>query len=122
VTIQAAGLRSDNAVRDRHLHDKLLEVERFPTITLTARQFTPAPAANGAHGEGVLVGVLALHGVERAVSIPLRYTIDGRQMQAQARFTIDLTDFALTPPSLLGVTVRRQVVVEASFVAAELER
>jgi polyisoprenoid-binding protein YceI len=122
VTIQAGGLKSDNAVRDRHLHEKVLEVGRFPTIVLTAREFKAAPAANGTRGEGVLVGVLALHGVERPVSIPLRYTVENGQMQAQARFTIDLTDFALVPPSLLGLTVRKQVVVEAEFVAAGMSR
>jgi polyisoprenoid-binding protein YceI len=122
VTVQAGTLRSDNAVRDRHLHEKVLEVGRFPTIVLTAREFKPAPAANGARGEGVLVGVLALHGVERPISVPLRYTIDNGQMQAQARFTIDLTDFALVPPSLLGLTVRKQVLVEAEFVAAGVAR
>ena len=116
ITVQVTELRSDNAARDRHLRDKVLEVERFPTITLTAREFKPAPAANGARGEGVLVGVLALHGVERPVRVPLRYTVDSGQLQAQARFTIDITDFGLVPPSLLGLTVRKQVVVEASFV------
>lgn len=116
VTVQAAELRSDNAARDKHLREKVLEVQRFPTITLTAREFKPAPAANGARGEGVLVGVLALHGVERPITIPLQYTVDNGQLQAHARFAIDLTDFAVVPPSLLGLTVRKQVVVEASFV------
>jgi polyisoprenoid-binding protein YceI len=100
----------------------VLDVGRFPTIVLTAREFRPAPAANGVRGEGLLVGTLTLHGVERPVSVPLRYTVENGHMQAQGRFTIDITDFALVPPSLLGLTVRKHVVVEADLVAAGTAR
>lgn len=118
VAVQAQGLQSDNAVRDQHLRDKLIEVGRFPTITLKAREFTPAGGANGARGEGVLSGSLTLHGVERPVRIPLRYSVDNGVLHATARFSIKLTDFSLPPPRMLGLAVRDEVVVEAQLVAA----
>jgi len=122
IAVNAPGLRSDNAVRDQHLHDKVLDTGRFPAITLTAREFKPAPTANGEKGEGLLVGVLSLHGVERPVSIPIQYTLRNGVLQATARFSITLTDFAVVPPRMLGLTVRNQVAVEASFVAAGAPR
>lgn len=118
IAIQALGLRSENAARDHHLHDKVLEIARFPAITFTAREFRPAPAANGMRGEGLLVGVLALHGVERPVNVPIRYTLEGGLLQASGRFSVNLADFALTPPRLLGLKVRDEVVIEAQLVAS----
>jgi polyisoprenoid-binding protein YceI len=118
VAVQAQGLQSDNAIRDQHLREKLIEVGRFPAITLKAREFRPANGANGARGEGILAGTLTLHGIERPVSIPLRYTVDNGLLQATARFSINLTDFALVPPRLLGLAVRNEVIVEAQLVAA----
>lgn len=118
IAIQAQGLRSENAARDQHLHDRVLEIGRFPAITFTAREFRPAPAANGVRGEGVLVGVLLLHGVERPVSVPIRYTLEGGLLQATGRFTVSLPDFELTPPRLLGLKVRNEVVIETQLVAS----
>jgi polyisoprenoid-binding protein YceI len=118
VAVQAQGLQSDNAIRDQHLREKVIEVGRFPAITLRAREFRPAAGANGARGEGILAGTLTLHGIERPVSIPLRYNVDNGTLQATARFAINLRDFALVPPRMLGVAVRNEVIVEANLVAA----
>jgi polyisoprenoid-binding protein YceI len=118
VAIEAQGLHSDNAIRDQHLRDKVIEVGRFPAITLRAREFRPADGANGARGEGILAGTLTLHGVERPVSIPLRYQVDKGILRATARFSINLTDFAVVPPRMLGLAVRNEVIVEAQLVAA----
>lgn len=118
VAVQAQALQSDNAIRDQHLREKLIEAGRFPAITLRAREFKPADGANGARGEGVLAGTLALHGIERPINIPLRYTVDHGMLQATARFSINLTDFGLVPPRMLGLAVRNEVIVEAQLVAA----
>jgi polyisoprenoid-binding protein YceI len=110
-------LRSDNGARDQHMQDKLLEVARFPAVTLTAREFRPAATASGTQGDGVLLGTLALHGVERPVTVPMRYVLNGAGLQATAQFTVNLTDFQMTPPRLLGLKVRNEVVIEARVVA-----
>jgi polyisoprenoid-binding protein YceI len=117
IALDAGTLRSDNAARDRHMHEHLLEVARFPSVTFTAGEFRPGPAAAGGRGEGVLVGTLTLHGVARPVSVPVRYAVDGTTLQATGRFSLDLADFAMTPPRLLGLKVRNQVVIEAQLVA-----
>jgi polyisoprenoid-binding protein YceI len=116
VAVQAQELKSDNAIRDAHLRDKVIEVGRFPAITLKAREFRPADGASGARGEGILAGTLTLHGIERPVRIPLRYSVDHGILQATARFSINLGDFGLVPPRMLGLSVRNEVVVEARLV------
>ncbi len=117
VSIDPGKLRSDNAARDRHMWERLLEVGRFPAVTFRAREFRPSPGAGAAGGEGVLVGVLELHGVQRPAVVPVRYAVNGSVLQASGRFTLNLADFQMTPPRLLGLTVRDEVGIEVRLVA-----
>ncbi len=49
-------LKSDNARRDQHMYEQVLEVARFPKATFTAGEFRPNGAGDG---QGVLVGSFA---------------------------------------------------------------
>lgn len=111
-------LKTDNALRDQHMRDTLLEVGRFPRATFTASEFRPAPGAKMEGGEGTLSGTLTLHGIERPVSLPIRYAVNGTTLQGEGTLLVKLTDFGMTPPRLLGLKVRDQVTVEIRLVAA----
>lgn len=115
VSVDLRQLKSDNARRDQHLYEQVLEVARFPRAIFTAGEFRPSGAGDG---QGLLVGRFALHGVERAVSVPIRFTLEGSTLRASGTFTIALTDFGMTPPRLLGLKVRDQAVVEIRLVAS----
>ena len=117
VSVDLRTLKSDNAVRDQHMHDKLLEVGRFPEATFSASEFRPADGAGKESGEGTLSGSLTLHGVERPVSLPIRFTLNGRTLRGEGNLSVKLTDFQMTPPSLLGIKVRDQVTVQIRLVA-----
>lgn len=111
-------LKSDNAARDRHMYEKLLEVDRFPSVSFTAAEFRPAPGAGTSGGEGTLLGTLQLHGVERPVSVPVRFALDGTALQGEGTLVVKLTDFAMTPPRLLGLKVRDSVTVQIRLFGA----
>jgi polyisoprenoid-binding protein YceI len=115
IAVDARGLRSDNAARDQHMHDKVLETAQFPAVTLVATAYRPD---SGTPGAGTLVGTLTLHGVDRPVTVPVRFERNGRTLRGQARFTLALADFRMTPPRLLGVKVRDTVDVVVHVVAA----
>ncbi len=108
-------LKSDNARRDQHMYEQVLEVARFPKATFTAGEFRPNGAGDG---QGVLVGTFALHGVERVVSVPIRFKLEGNTLRGDGTFTIALTDFGMTPPRLLGLKVHDRAVVEIRLVGS----
>jgi polyisoprenoid-binding protein YceI len=116
ITVDARGLRSDNPKRDQHMHEVVLEAAQFPTVRLVASAFRPdsGPAAVG----GTLVGTLSLHGVDREVTIPVRFERNGRTLHGNARFTIALADFRITPPRMLGLKVHDTVDVVVRLVAS----
>lgn len=116
VSVDLRSLKSDNAKRDQHMYDQLLEVARFPSATLTAGELR-AGSPGAADRQGMLVGTLKLHGVERIVRVPIRFALDGRTLRGEGAFTINLTDFGMTPPRLLGLKVREQLTVEIRLVA-----
>lgn len=118
VSVDLRTLKSDNALRDQHMHQNLLEIGRFPRATFTAGEFRPAPGARKESGEGTLSGVLMLHGVERPVSLPIRFSMNGTTILGEGTLSVKLADFNMTPPRLLGLKVRDQVTVQIHFVAA----
>ncbi len=111
-------LKSDNALRDQHMHDNLLEVARFPRATFTASEFRPAPGAKMESGEGTLSGALTLHGIERPANLTIHYAVNGTTLQGEGTLSVKLTDFGMTPPRLLGLKVWDQVTVAIRLVAA----
>lgn len=112
LSVDAGRLESDNAARDKHMRERVLEVSRFPTISLTATTFHPAGET-----EGTLEGRLALHGVERPLTVPVRIGREGAALRADARFDLALADFGMAPPRLLGLKVRDTVTVQVRVVA-----
>jgi polyisoprenoid-binding protein YceI len=118
VSVDLRTLTSDNALRDRHMRQSLLEVDRYPRAIFTAGEFRPAPGARQEGGGGTLSGVLTLHGVERPVSLPIHFTVNGTTLQGEGTLRVRLTDFKMTPPRLLGIKVRDQVTVQIHLVAA----
>ncbi len=114
VSVDPRTLASDNAARDKHMHERLLEVERFASITLAAAGFRPADGA-----AGTVAGTLALHGVARPVAVPVRFVRVGQALRGEARFEVALADFGMAPPRLLGLKVRDTVTVEVRLVAVQ---
>jgi polyisoprenoid-binding protein YceI len=116
IAVDARGLTSDNAKRDQHMHEKVLETAQFPAVRLLASAFRPDSGA--AAPNGTLVGTLSLHGVDRQVTIPVRFERNGRTLRGDARFTIALADFRITPPRMLGLKVHDTVDIVVHLVAS----
>jgi polyisoprenoid-binding protein YceI len=118
--VDLTGLDSGISLRDRHLRETYLEVERgaaFREAILTdIRLEDPLPAGGGDH-ETAFSGTLSLHGVERAVEGEAGLRRRAGSVRVEARFSLSLADFEIPPPRYLGVGVRDRVRVEVTFEA-----
>lgn len=116
--VPLAELTTGIALRDRHMRDKYLEVAKFPDTRLTVPLASlPTPAA-GAPVRGELKGTLTLHGVQK--EIPFQYEAScnaDKLCSAKGSFTINIKEFGVIVPTYLGVTLKPDVAVEASFEA-----
>ena len=118
ITVPLANLSTGIGLRDKHMKEKYLEVAKFPSAVLNvARTALKVPAA----GDKVEIDVPAtvnLHGQTRPVTIHYDAKRDGSTLVAHGKFHINMTDFGITVPSYLGVTVKPEVDVSADFRAA----
>ncbi|MXZ71368.1 MAG: YceI family protein [Acidobacteria bacterium] len=117
-------LDSGIELRDSHLRDNYLELERGPEFREAVLSGigldNPLPDGAGRHDTG-FSGTLSLHGVERPIEGEVELRRGDGQMRVEATFSISLEAFDIPPPRYLGVGVRDTVEVTVAFDAAPAE-
>jgi len=111
-------------LRNRHLRDRYLEVDRgsdFTHAVLTAVVLGAMPPADSA-GRTSFGGTLTLHGTSRSVSGDTRIEPHPNGRRVEAEFAISLSSFEIPPPRYLGIGVQDEVRVRVNFVAVEAGR
>ena len=111
-TLEPGRFDSGNFARDGNARFTVFNTGEFPTATLEGTLPLPAPLrAAAASGEttATFSGTLSLHGVVREVSFPVTVVRDGARADASGTFTVLLSDYGMTRPSLFGTLVNDRV-------------
>jgi polyisoprenoid-binding protein YceI len=114
VAVDLASGDTGNQRRDRDMHRKVLESERFPQAVLTVEAVEGALPADGASAELTLRGVLALHGGEHPVEVAVEVSRSGDRVEARARLTVPYVEWGLEDPSSFVLRVDKEVEVEVT--------
>jgi polyisoprenoid-binding protein YceI len=115
LVVPLANLSTGIGLRDQHMKDRYLEIARYPDTTLTLARSALKLPSGGEPVEADAPATLQLHGQTRPVSVHYQATRDGDAFAAQGRFRINMTEFGVNVPSYLGVTVKPDVDVSATF-------
>ncbi len=108
-------------LRDSHLKEKYLEIEKFPQAKLEIvlpetgnLKFLDESAENKFSLN--LPGSFELHGVKKNIDLPIKgkKNADG-SIEGNTEFEINLKDFGIEIPSFAGITVAEKVVVKVKF-------
>lgn len=100
------------------LGPKVLDAARFPEITFESTAVAGTQSAPGAF-QLTVRGSLTLHGVTRAVALPLAVEVSARELKATGRLTIRQSDYGIEPVSVAGVVkVKNELAIEYTIVAA----
>ena len=120
LTVSAQGEPEGDApkVQEVMAGSKVLDVSRFPAIRFRSRQVSGRRAADGAY-ELQVAGEVSLHGVSRAVTLPVRVELSGATLTASGRTTLAQRAFGIEPVTAGGgtVKVKNEVGVEFRIVA-----
>ena len=120
LTVSAQGEPEGDApkVQEVMAGSKVLDVSRFPAIRFRSRQVSGRRAAEGAY-ELQVAGEVSLHGVSRAVTVPVRVELSGATLTASGRTTLAQRAFGIEPVTAGGgtVKVKNEVGVEFRIVA-----
>lgn len=95
---------------------KVLDVARFPTITFKSQRVS-GREAGGAYDLEV-TGEMSLHGVTRALTLPVHVEVAGDTLTATGKAVLRHDHFGMQPVSVAGVVkVKNEIAIDFRFVA-----
>ena len=114
IAIDATRAETGNGSRDKTMHNKVLEVARYPLFVFVPERFEgelPAAGGGAAASEVKLVGTLSIHGSEHPLTLPAKVERDGDHLTATTTFQVPYVEWGMHNPSLLFLRVADEVAV-----------
>lgn len=96
VSAKVASFDSKNANRDSHMMEAT-EALKFPNVTYVSSSVT----LEGSNFSSA--GTLTFHGINQPVTLQGKLTKEGNKMIFTGDFKLKMTQFKVTPPSLMGI-------------------
>lgn len=116
--VDMAGLRSDSSRRDGQVSGRILDVANHPeaTFVLASPIDLPSGAESGTTVTVVASGDLTLRGTTRPVQIAIEAVYEGGSIRLVGSTTIVFTEWGIPDPSLPGIEVEPDGLLELSLV------
>jgi len=100
IDVKMAMFKSSNADRDEHMYEAL-EIEDFANSRYTIKSVEAIDTPD----HYTLKGELELHGVKKPLDFKAKITIDGKTVTIEATSKINVEDYDIEMPCLLGFTM-----------------
>ncbi|MGH9373143.1 MAG: YceI family protein [Vicinamibacterales bacterium] len=105
-------------VQKKMVSAAVLDVARYPTITFRSKTMA-AGSQRGAAIDLSVTGELTLHGETKPITVPVRAELTTNRIAAHGTFSVEQTDYGITPVSVGGVvSVRDVLAIRFTIVAA----
>lgn len=122
LVVKAASLHETGAdftdqqkqIINKELHDIVLLPDQYPEIVFQSTNVTVKPTTAGGY-EVKLTGDLTLHGTTRRIEIPATVTLNGDEMRAIGKFSINRDDYKVKATSAAHGMVRVSGTVKFEF-------
>jgi polyisoprenoid-binding protein YceI len=115
VIVPLSHLDTGIALRDRHMKEKYLETEKYPNAELVVRRAELKVPTAGGKEEASAKALLKLHGQEKPVVFNYRASESGGHFSVDGTLRLSIAEFGISTPTFMGVSVRPDVDVKASF-------
>lgn len=115
VTVPLEHMETGIALRDRHLREKYVEVQKYPDATLALPWSAITLPADGKTVQAHGTGKLTLHGQTREVPFSATLFRHGAIYDVTGQVPINLKEFGISIPSYLGVTVQPDITTTVTF-------
>jgi polyisoprenoid-binding protein YceI len=98
------------------LAPSVLDAVQFPVIEFSSESVSGKETSKGAW-DLEIKGSLALHGVKKTLTIPLKVSVSDGGLTASGHYVLRQTDFQMTPVSVAGVVkVKDEVAIDYKIV------
>jgi len=115
VIVPLTNLSTGIALRDRHMKEKYLETDKYPTAELKISRGELKVPPEGGTEESSANGMLKIHGTEKKVPFKYRASEAGGLYTVDGSLQLNMGDYGIATPSFMGATVKPDVDVKASF-------
>ena len=116
VVIDATSARTGNDRRDRKMHEKILESQRYPEMVFEIERLSGKLNPVG-QSEIELHGTLEMHGTRRPIALPATVmTADGKTVTGTGTLILSYRDWGLADPSFFLLRVEKDVHVTVKAV------
>jgi polyisoprenoid-binding protein YceI len=113
-SVDVATMTSDDGRRDNQFRGRIMSTDEFPTATFTLTDPVDlgVEAVEGATVSAEIVGDLTLRGVTRQVTATVEARVDDGRIGVVGSIPVVFTDFEIVDPSLPGIVVEPDGLVE----------
>jgi len=116
LVVDAASGASGSSMRDRRMHQTILETDRYPDIIFRPDSVHGKLAPLGP-SQLQLHGQFIIHGAAHEISMPVQVDASGGQYTATANFTVPYVQWGMKNPSTLFLRVSDKVEISIHTVA-----
>jgi len=114
VVVDAASGESGDSLRDNRMKDSVLEAQAYPQITFSLQHIDGHLGDEG-NFQAKLEGVLMLHGGQHQIVIETQGKLIDDDLVATAHFSIPYVEWGLKDPSVLFLTVAKEVDIDIAM-------
>jgi len=115
VVVQLTAMTTGMSLRDKHMKEKYLEVQKFPDAELVVSRADLKFPAAGATVKAETNGLLKLHGVNKSTKFTYSATKEGELYKVTGTVRVSMKNHDIPEPSYLGVKVKDEVDVSIQF-------
>lgn len=115
VTVPLRALDTKIELRNKHMREKYLEVEKYPNAVLVVARAELRMPPQGADVASEASGTMKIHGRERPVRFKYTAKRAGGQMAVSGTVRVNIKEFGIEEPSFMGASVKPDVDVAAGF-------
>lgn len=111
IVADARSGESGDSGRDKNMHQKVLESEKYPSVTFSPDRVDGKVALQGA-SKIQIHGVFDIHGAKHELTVPAEISFSGDHWTAKAAFDIPYVQWGMKDPSNMFLHVGPAVSVE----------
>jgi polyisoprenoid-binding protein YceI len=111
IVVDAKSGESGSAMRDRKMHNEILESDRYPEISFRPDRIEGAVAPQGESSIRVH-GMFNIHGVDREITVPAEVEMSAGRWTATVHFTVPYAKWGMKNPSTLFLHVNDSVEID----------
>jgi polyisoprenoid-binding protein YceI len=108
IVLDATSAKTGNRRRDRKMHEKILESQRYPEMVFEIERLSGKLNPVG-QSEIELHGTLEMHGTRRPIALPATITSDGKTVTGTGTLILSYMEWGLPDPSFFLLRVQKEV-------------